>query len=251
MNFSCRLTSLILLITVLTGVMSCQSRNEHLQSAHKINHSPRLFLMSKGLVSDTLKAELINFINEDPSALRVAVVVNATSTENKKLKKTNKVKDRLSSIGFDSSRIEMFDLLKRNTADLHKFDIIYILGGNPFNLLAEVRSSGAEPVLEELAANNKVLMGYSAGALLLGPNLDLMNAVDSLLGFNEIALKTLDCLNLYDFLIFPHYRDFTNQVPELIQMINNFEDTSTLEVVRLNDGQGIIIENGILRIVGS
>jgi len=93
-------------------------------------------------------------------------------------------------------------------------------------------------------------MGYSAGSLLLGPDLSLMNHVDTLLGFNEIGLKELSCIGLYNFHIFPHYTDFTSQVPELITKIEQYESQSDLPVYRLNDNQGIVYQNGRIKIIG-
>jgi len=79
------------------------------------------------------------------------------------------------------------------------FDVIYILGGNPFLLRDEVNKSGARTVFKELVDRGKFLMGYSAGSLLLGPDLSLMNHVDTLLGFNEIGLKNFPALVLTTF----------------------------------------------------
>ena len=157
------------------------------------------------------------------------------------------MKVRFHDMGFDSLKIEQFDLMVRDPKELSEFDIIYILGGNPFLLLDEVMKSRADKVLKELAFQDKILMGYSAGSLLLGPSLELMDHADSLLGFNEIELKKLDCLGLYNFHIFPHYADFTNQVPELIAKINEFENKADLPVYRINDNQGIIYKDGKLR----
>jgi len=93
-------------------------------------------------------------------------------------------------------------------------------------------------------------MGYSAGALLLGPDLSLMYHVDTLLNFNEMGLKELSCIGLYHFHIFPHYTDFTSQVPELITKIEQYESQSDLPIYRLNDNQAIVYHNGKIRIIG-
>jgi dipeptidase E len=231
--------------------ISCQVQKSKSFHQEDSPQYPKLFLMSKGLVNDSLKAEFLKYIDEDPALLSVAVVVNATGSERKKIKKTAKVKKRFAEIGFDSSSVEMFDLLKRDNADLYTFDIIYILGGNPFRLLSEVKSTKADSTLIDLSQKGKILMGYSAGSLLCGPDLKLMNAVDSLLEFNEQGLDELSCLNLYEFYIFPHYEDFTNQVPELKDMIIDFENHSVLEVIRLNDNEAVVIENGERRVIGN
>ena len=92
--------------------------------------------------------------------------------------------------------------MKRNSNELSEFDLIYILGGNSFLLIKEVKKSGADKILKELANQDKVLIGYSARSLLWGPSLELLNYADPLLGFNEIGLKELEWLGLYDLHIF-------------------------------------------------
>ena len=211
----------------------------------------KLLLLSKGLTTDTLKHEFLNLLKKEPSLHSVAVVANASSTEKKMHKKTKKVKVEFAELGFDSTKIVLFDLLKTPANQLEQFDIIYILGGNPFKLLDVVHKSGAGATLKNLMHQEKILMGYSAGALLLGPDLSQMDYVDSLLGFNEIDLKELSCIGLYDFYIFPHYKDFTSQVPELSAKIEEFESSTNRPLYRLNDNQGILYQNGAVKIIGT
>ncbi|WP_271711707.1 Type 1 glutamine amidotransferase-like domain-containing protein [Marinigracilibium pacificum] len=224
---------------------------EKVENKIDLEANSKLFLLSKGLTTDTLEREFLNLLEKEPQLNSVAVIVNASSTIQKKYKKTEKVKIQFTKMGFDSTKIELFDLMKTSHRELSRFDIIYILGGNPFLLLNEVNKSGAHKTLESLMFKDKILMGYSAGSLLLGPNLSLMNHVDSLLGFNEINLKELSCIGLYDFYIFPHYTEFTSQVPELAAKIENFESLSDKPLHRLNDNQGIIIQNGNMEIIGN
>lgn len=235
-------------------LLSCGSKKtepkEDLKQERSVQTSLNLFLLSKGLTTDTLKAAFLTFLEKKPESQSVAVVVNATSSDKKKHRKTKKVQKEFHALGFDTTKIHLFDLMKTAPSELSKYDIIYILGGNPFLLLDEVNKSDAGPVLKQLANRGKTLMGYSAGALLYGPDLTLMDHADDLLGFNEDSLTELSCLGLYDFHIFPHYKDFTGQVPELIKRIDEFESKSDLPVYRINDNQGIIYQSGKTRIIG-
>ncbi len=214
------------------------------------NSEPRLFLLSRGLVTDTLRSALLAFIGGDPATMRVAVVANATRSVSKQEKKVRRVKERMASIGFDSARIDRIDIRDGDPRRLEDYDLVYVLGGNPFVLLADIRASGADRVLSRMTRAGKPVMGYSAGALLLGPDLLLMQAVDSLLGFNEEGLKDLSCLHLYDFRIFPHYSEFSADIEGLAAVIEAFEDTSRVPVIRLNDNQAFIMGSGPSRIIG-
>lgn len=233
--------------------LACNPRVDNAnQTQEQTTIQPKLFLLSKGLETEALKQAFLDFLDTEVNNQTVAVIVNASSSDKKKVKKVKKVKSRFHEIGFDSTKIELFDVMKRNPRELVEYDIIYTLGGNPFLLLDEVKKSGAGAVLYEIAYEykDKVLMGYSAGTLLLGPNMELMNAVDSLLGFNEMQLTELRCLELYDFLIFPHYDEFTSEVEGLAEAIRQFEANSSFKIIRLNDDEGIMIRDGQMELVG-
>lgn len=244
--------SFIIIVLLITTLLFACNGNEANQVNDKLeNPNSKLFLLSAGLTTDTLRSEFLNYLEKEPTTYSVAVAVNAISTAKKKRKKTTKVKIEINGMGFDSSKIEQFDLMLRDPVQLTEFNIIYILGGNPFLLLEEVKKSGADKVLKELAYQDNILMGYSAGSLLFGPSLALFDYADPILGFNEIGLEELECLGLYDFHIFPHYTDFTNQEPELISKIDEFERQSDLPTYRINDNQGIIYQQGGIEIIGN
>lgn len=249
-----KLPILLCFITSLLLVVACKEAKVNNKDEVLVETvdtiQPKLFLLSKGLTTDTLRKAFLDFLEVEPEILSVAIVVNASSTEKKKRKKAKKIKVEFDEIGFDSTKMELFDLMKTKPHQLLEFDVVYILGGNPFLLLDEVNKSDARPVFKELADQGKTLMGYSAGALLLGPDLSLMNHVDTLLGFNEIGLKELSCIGLYDFHIFPHYTDFTNEVPELITKIEQYKLESDLPVYKLNDNQAIVYEHGVVTMIG-
>lgn len=84
-------------------------------------------------------------------------------------------------------------------------NILVISGGNTFNLLHNLRRSGLDRSIKQfLEKQNFVLSGFSAGALVLTPTIEICN----LPGFDEnlIGLKDLSSLNIVDFEIFPHYK---------------------------------------------
>ena len=241
-------------LNIILFLFSCNNQhdtkknNVHLEKTELSTST--LLLLSKGLTNDTLKSEFLKLLKKESHLYSIAVIVNASSTEKKKIKKTKKVKIQFAEMGLDSSKIELFDLVKTEPQKLKEYDIIYILGGNPFLLLDDINRSGAQKAITEFFESDKIIMGYSAGALLLGPDLSLLNHVDSLLEFNQLKLTELSCLGLYDFYIFPHFRDFTTQIPELSEKIQEFELKKKLAVKRLNDNQGIIISRGVSRIIG-
>ena len=210
----------------------------------------KLFLLSKGLVSDALKAHFVSFIGENRATVTVAVIPNAINSEEKMFSKTEKVKKRFVTIGFDTSKISLFNIETTNPAQLLNYDLIYILGGNPFLLLEKLKATQTDSILQEFAALGKTIMAYSAGVLILGKDLNMMNDLDDLLGFNEIELENLDGLALYhDFKIFPHYDEFTEEVDGLKEAIEIYQQENQVKLFLISDDQGIIYENGKARLI--
>lgn len=241
------LISILFIIGASTPFSCQQPQTQNAQP--KTFHTPSLFLLSKGFENDSLKAAFLDFINLAPARQRIAVIPNATNKKSKQVKKTQKAKGQFAEMGLDSSLVDLFDITQTDPQGLHAYDIIYILGGNPFVLLDHLKQTGTDSVLIRLAQEGKILMGYSAGALILGPNLELMNEVDSLLGFNEMGLQNLDCLGLYDFVMFPHFEDFTSQVEGLAEVISHYEARADHKIYRLNDNQGIAYKDGKVRMI--
>ncbi|NNE26514.1 MAG: type 1 glutamine amidotransferase-like domain-containing protein [Saprospiraceae bacterium] len=139
---------IFLLIPICFICISCSDRkdknSDEAQAAQDVSSPYQLLLLSKGLATDTLKQAFLNLLDDEPDVLSAAIVVNASSTEKKKLKKYKKIKLQFESLGFDSTQVQMFDLLKSEPTELKHFDIIYVLGGNPFLLLDELNKSGAK-----------------------------------------------------------------------------------------------------------
>ena len=83
-------------------------------------------------------------------------------------------------------------------------DVLLISGGNTFQLLYNLRKSGLDKtVIKFSQKQNVVLAGFSAGALVLTPTINIC----SLPGFdkNLVGIEDLTGLNVVDFEVFPHY----------------------------------------------
>lgn len=99
------------------------------------------------------------------------------------------------------------ETLEEITATLKKNDFIYVTGGNTFFLLQELKRSGADKLILEEIAKEKLYIGESAGAVIMSPNISYIQSMDSVK--KATNLTNYDALNLVDFSILPHY----NNVP--------------------------------------
>lgn len=89
---------------------------------------------------------------------------------------------------------------------LRKNDFIYISGGNTFFLLQELKRTGADKIIIEEVNKGKLYIGESAGAIITSKNIEYAKEMDSV--EEAINLKNFEALNLVDFYIVPHYKNF-------------------------------------------
>src|SRR4030042_3987955 len=83
-------------------------------------------------------------------------------------------------------------------------NILIITGGNTFKLLYDLRKPGLDKAIKEFTRKNEfVLAGFSAGALVLTPTIEVCNLPNY--DKNEVGIKDLNGLGIISFEVFPHY----------------------------------------------
>lgn len=197
-------------------------------------------LLSNGITSEALKNALSNHIAHLSSA---AVVVTADNEYKERNYHVPRVVKELQDYGLT---VDTFDLDKQDATELLKYDVVEFIGGNPYYLLNSIRKHNAADVIKQLA-EKKVLLGWSAGALVLTPSIQIVNTLTP--EMNIINLDELDGLSLVETHILPHYNKFINRFENLEDICQSYEKENNCSIARLNDGDGIIIENGIQTLV--
>lgn len=104
-------------------------------------------------------------------------------------------------MGFNN--IDFLDIEFENPISLYDKDVIYINGGNPFELLFQIKHSGTDNILKDLVYRNITVVGVSAGALILGPDIDIVHYFTP--QWNSRDLNDFSALNFTNTRIFPHY----------------------------------------------
>ena len=115
-------------------------------------------------------------------------------------------------------------------------NILVITGGNTFRLLENLRKSGLDNAIKKFVNKDSfVIAGFSAGALVLTPKIDICN----LLNFdkNEVGLANLTGLNVVDFEVFPHFLEEKHK-----GLLNNYRKTATNKVREITDDGYIAID---------
>lgn len=115
--------------------------------------------------------------------------------------------------------------------------ILLITGGNVCALLRNLRDSQLDQAILEFARKEEyVLAGYSAGAMILTPTVQLAT-IDPLTNENEaVGLTDFSALHLVDFEIFPHYEEERKPFLDAYQMLTPYP------VRTLRDDDYLLIE---------
>ncbi|WP_418185121.1 peptidase E [Aliarcobacter vitoriensis] len=129
---------------------------------------------------------------------------------------------------------------------LIKNDFIYVSGGNTFFLLQELKRTGADKIIVEEVKKGKLYIGESAGAIITSKNIEYAKEMDSI--EENINLKNFDALNLVDFYLVPHYKNFPfeESVKKIIEIYSSklfLKPISNNEVILINNNEFNIKSN--------
>lgn len=201
----------------------------------------KLFLVS--MFQNT--AHLLKTAEPDLKGKRVTYIPTASRAE--KLGFFVKIgKWRLKSMGLAVDELEVstapYETIKSR---LEQNDIIYITGGNTFFLLQELKRTGADKLLVQEIKKGKLYIGESAGAIVAAPDIGYSAEMDC----PEKApdLKGYSGLNLVDFYIVPHYKNWEmGRAAESI--INTYSEKLDLKVI--GDNQAVLVDQDGVRILG-
>jgi len=145
------------------------------------------------------------------------------------------------------SRFLYFDLdieFGRNKLpELMSCDAIYLSGGNTFRFLYLIKKRGLIAFLKRYARSGKVLVGVSAGSMIMTPSINATVVFHSqkgdLDGLNAVGLRNFNALNLVNFEFIPHFNE-----KEKVAFAKNYSKTQKNPIYACDDGSGIIIDGG-------
>ena len=193
-----------------------------------------LVLCSNGLTSDVL----LQTVKEKAKyAQNAALVVTADNEYKEQNYHVSRCLGELESIGL---KVDLFDLDISSAEKLLDYEVVEFIGGNPFYLLKSITDHNAADVLKQLA-DEKILIGWSAAAFVFGPSLKLVNQYSPEMNLWEI--KDLSGLRLTETEVLPHYSKFLTRFEGFEEKCAEYEKKHAVEVIRLNDGEGVVIES--------
>lgn len=133
----------------------------------------KLLLTSNGLCNDAIKQTLLELVDHDLTT-KVAVVTTASPGREKDLY-PQQSKQAFLDLGFDF--VFYHDFENDKTSLLHECGIIFLCGGDPYELLHYMKISEADRFIRSQINTNLVIVGNSAGTVVLSPSLELVEFI--------------------------------------------------------------------------
>ena len=200
-----------------------------------------LILTSNGLSSDALLTETRKFI----AGKEKAVIITTASVGYKENDwHIPRLTAELMSLGLS---VDTFDFDRQDAPDLLDYDVVEILDGNPFYLLSHLQIEENNAILQLIAAE-KVLIGISAGTLVLQQNIQLVAQFSPEMN-EDVGLTDLTGLALTDLEILPHYHRYMDRFEGLEERAKAYERANNCTVTLLDDGEAVfMVDEQIYRI---
>jgi len=203
----------------------------------------KLFLAS---IAAETAGYLKGLLNKEPKDCKVVFIPTAADPYDDK-SFVEKDREALVNLGYNVEDYDIKD--KDETQLLEKLgtaDVVFIAGGNSFYLLEKVQESGFNKVIKELVDKGTVYVGSSAGAIIVGPNIEPIKSLDD--PTKAPNLKSLAGLNFVDFIPLPHF-DNEKYGPKCKKVIEKYGNK--FKLVPIGDQQAVIVENDSVRMVGT
>ena len=195
-----------------------------------------LVLCSNGLSSNKLLAYMKEKVVSCKTAALVVTADNEYKENNYHVARCIKELETL------DLKVDVFDLDKQPASILLQYDVVEFIGGNPYYLLHSIRENDAQEIVRDIA-QNKVLIGWSAAAFVFSPTLELVNCYSPEMNF--IGLTDLSALSLTEVQVLPHYGRFLAKFDKFEEKCCEYEKEHAVGVIRINDGEGVFIDEEV------
>jgi len=127
--------------------------------------------------------------------------------------------------------------------ELFACDAVHLSGGSTYNFLYWLRKRGFISLLKEYVANGGVLIGVSAGAILMTPEISMTHICGETPSHN---LNDLSALDLVDFVFLPHI----NQIESVESKMTEYSIAHGRKIFGCRDGGGIIVNDDNIECIG-
>lgn len=211
----------------------------------------KLFLYSGGTREENhkLNLELKEIL---PATSRITYIPSASDEERKHFKEFS---EWFSYYGY--KKFYYFELEegfgKSKALEALKSRAIYLSGGNTYNFLYWILKRKFDRELKMFVKNGGLLIGESAGSMIMTNNIDLTGLFDSG-SENECKVNPSKTLKLMNFELFPHYKsrvEFKKKgLKRIDEILLKTSKKRNWPIVALREGEGVIVADDGIEFVG-
>ncbi|KAA0546907.1 peptidase [Bacillus sp. BGMRC 2118] len=205
-------------------------------------------ITSKGFSNQSITSAFLNLLTLETDQVRVAIITTAAVELKEKHPRVIQAKEQFHNMGI--LHVDVIDVEKEDPVLLAQYHVVYLTGGNPFYLLSHMKKSGADKVVKRIANEGVILIGVSAGSLVLGPHLKIVHHLTPQL-MQNIDLSSLYALKIVNFPMMPHYdrEDLFPGSRSIEKRIIEYETKSGDDVFRLKDDDALVVTNEEIKLI--
>ena len=195
-----------------------------------------ILLTSDGITSPQLEEEIRKALV--PISRRAALVTTASCRYKEKDDNVPVLSALMRKLGLEP---ECVDVEFQDATFLLAYDVVILMGGNPFYLRKHLKKwNNSLEILIELA-NRHVLVGISAGSMVLGNTMEFACPIepDSI----KEAGEHVDCsgFGVVPLNIMPHYLAYLTVYEQTNKVLTSYEKETGRKICKINDGEGICV----------
>lgn len=189
--------------------------------------------------------KLKNLLSVNKKAVYISNGFDFARPESQKKHRDWDVKD-LEGIGLSVESLDLrdyFGKLDQLRQKIKEFGLIWVSGGNVFDLRYAMKLSGFDLILAELKDEDIVYGGYSAAVCVLSPTLHGYHIVDKsdLKTYGADQTTIWDGLGLINFMFAPHFQSEHSESEDINKEISYYKEHG-MTYRTLRDGEVIILE---------
>lgn len=211
----------------------------------------KLILASQGFTTDEIAKSVEKLVGKPLKDINIAIINEAYVV----IPETNDKRWMIRELSYISKYIGgIIDFVNLRAYDkaevkrrLQNADVMYIVGGKNFILPNLFKETGFDEILKEFA-EKKVVMGTSAGSIVLGKQVERDQYWKVRYGVTnqEIENKTLGLVN---FNIVPHYKRKDHEKWDK-EFLNETLKDNPFSVYAITDEQAVVYDNGEVSFIG-
>lgn len=124
---------------------------------------------------------------------------------------------------------------KERIKELGKCDAIHLSGGNTYRFLYHIKRQKFDSFLKDYAKSGKVLIGISAGGIIMTPTITTTTLYEG--DVNDVGIKNFKALGLVNFEFFPHFGNAGKE-----KSVREYSKKTHRFIYACKDGTGITID---------